>query len=179
MLALLSHNGCNPRLATSREPPHESVMRFHCIGWFAMLAVVPRVLVNIVPLTKSLFVRFRCSSEQPPKQDKKEILHGDERRKHDRAPDNPCGTAIQDEDERDTEKEQQCCGDAEGNQPQAYLVHGPSFGELVLLAFSIVPFPNLINPWHATKVDVWTSILRQGCGARRAGRWGGFFSRRP
>jgi len=98
--------------------------------WFAVLAVVPSVLVNTVPVTNSLFVRFRSSPEQLTKQYKKEILHGDERRKHDRAPDNPCGTAIQDEDERDTEKEQKYCGDAEGNQPQAYLVHGHWFGPL-------------------------------------------------
>ena len=85
--------------------------------WFAVLAVGPRFLVNTVPVTDSLFARFRSTSEQPAKKYKKKILYGDERRKHDRAPDNPSGTAVQDEDERNAEKEQQNCGDAEGNQP--------------------------------------------------------------
>jgi len=84
--------------------------------------------MNTVPVSTGLFVRLRSTSEKPTKKHKKEILHGDERRKHDRAPDNPSGTAVQDEDERNTEKEQKHCGDTEGNQPQAYLVHGHWFG---------------------------------------------------
>ena len=126
----LWENARDQRLATLGEPHRPRLSRVRCIVWFAVLAVVPRVLVNTVPVTNSLFVRFRSSPEQLTKQYKKEILHGDERRKHDRAPDNPCGTAIQDEDERDTEKGQKYCGDAEGNQPQAYLVHGHWFGPL-------------------------------------------------
>jgi hypothetical protein len=116
-LRFCSSNDGDQRLATLAFPSELILSRARCIEWFAVLAVVPRVLVNTVPVTNSLFVRLRSTSEELAEKYKKEILHGDERRKHDRAPDNPSGTAVQDEDERNTEKEQKYCGDAEGNQP--------------------------------------------------------------